>query len=59
MTIYMQVSKDKYELPIAVADSVTELAEIASTTAGAISTAICKGRKGFCKVVIDEEEDTE
>lgn len=28
MTLYMEVTTDKYELPVAVADSVRELAEL-------------------------------
>lgn len=36
MTIYMKVTKDKYELPVAIANSVQELARICNTTANNI-----------------------
>lgn len=39
MPVYMAVSRDKYELPLAVADSMWELARLRGVTAGAV----CKG----------------
>lgn len=56
--IYLQVSKDKYRLPIAFADTPKKLARITGVDARNISS-ICskypdKGR--FVKVVIDDEK---
>lgn len=58
-TIYMEVTKDKYELPLAVAGSVSELARMLGITANAIfcSMSLAKSRghrQRFVKVVIDE-----
>lgn len=56
MTIYMQVSKDKYELPLAVAESPTELAKIVGTTKNNVSSSISKKRKGWVKVEVREDD---
>ena len=61
--LYMKVTRDKYELPLAIADSPSELARIlglrnANKISSAISHAIREGRKTiYVKVVIDEEAD--
>lgn len=61
--IYMKVTRDKYELPLAVADSPANLARIlglknANKINSAISHSIHEGRKSvYVKVVIDEEAD--
>ena len=52
----MKVSPDKYELPIAVADSPRELARMTGNTRRSISSMISKSCKGWCKVWIDEED---
>lgn len=52
----MKVTKDKYELPVAVADNAVELAGIVNTTANSISSSICHGYGTYVKVVIDDEE---
>lgn len=62
--IYMKVSKDKYEFPLVIADSVTELARMVGTTRESISSNIYhsrkKGRKCcYIKVVIEKDDDTE
>lgn len=56
--VYMQVTQDKYELPLVVADSVAELARITghkrNSIASAISHANKKGFKSmYIKVVVD------
>lgn len=48
--LYMAVTKDKYELPIAVADSVSELAEMMKMKPTTISIYLALGRPGFVKV---------
>lgn len=60
MTYYMAITKDKYELPLAVGDSMKELAEMLGISPDAIWIAIKRTAKdgkqrGFCKVVIQNE----
>lgn len=61
MIIYMCVTSDKYELPIAIADTASELARIMDTTTNNIYSCISRSntnkRKNsrFKKVVIDDE----
>lgn len=63
INVYMAVTTDKYELPIAVADTVKELSELTGTSKNAISSAICKKKSGrisgkkFIRVEIDETEN--
>lgn len=52
MFIYMKVSNDKYQLPVAVADTAKELAEICNTTANNIYSHISKNEKGIYKKVV-------
>jgi len=61
MTIWMKVTHDKYELPVAIADSCVELAEKLGKTANNISSSIThSARRGnwtpYRKVEIDEED---
>lgn len=56
MVIWMKVTKDKYELPIAITDSVGELARVVGTTANCISSSICHGYRTYVKVIVDEKE---
>lgn len=59
--VWMMVSNDKYELPVAVADSVEELADIVGRKRNTIESAISRHKNGkikktkFVKVEIDEE----
>lgn len=57
MTIYMTTTKDEYELPTAVAESSSELARMLGTTQNNVSSSISKGRKGFLKIEITEDEN--
>lgn len=62
--VYMEVSKDEYELPIAIADTLSELSAITGETKNNINSSICHGnsKKGkgknsysrFVKVVFDD-----
>lgn len=47
--IWMEVTKDKYELPVRVADSARELAEVHGITRGSIEASEYKYRKGKLK----------
>lgn len=55
--LYMAVTADKYELPIAVRDTAVDLGKIFGKTANAIVSSICRKRNGrytgikFVKVV--------
>ena len=59
--VYLKVSHDKYELPLVVADSVREMAEICGVPENNISSLISKYEHGilkctsFMKVVIPED----
>ena len=48
--LYIATTKDKYELPIAVADSVSELAEMLNMKPTTISIYLATGRPGFHRV---------
>lgn len=60
MVIYMAVTMDKYELPIALADSAVELAKMCNTSVNNIYSCISKVQSGkykkskFIKVKIEE-----
>lgn len=64
MLIYMKVTKDEFELPVAIADSMSELGRICGCTKSSISHALkdqkTKGRKTTYVVVeiYDECEET-
>jgi hypothetical protein len=51
--LYLRTTQDELELPIAVADSPTELARMCGTTANNVSSSIAHGRKGWYKVEIE------
>lgn len=61
MIVYMKVSKDKYELPEAVADSIKEMAVLQGITPNAIHSAFSQEKNNgikcrFVKVEIDDDE---
>lgn len=58
-TLYMKVTKDEYELPIAVAESKKELAEMLGVRLNVVISSFCKGYGTYKKVEIDEKEDSE
>lgn len=56
--VYMIVSMDKYELPLAIADTMQELAEMTGVKRSTIASAISHAKKSGCRsryvrVVID------
>lgn len=59
--VYMLVSKDEYQLPMAMADSAAELAEMTGTPLNTVRSTICKEKQGklkrprFVRVEIDDE----
>ncbi len=63
MKVYMEVTQDEYELPLAIADSPTELARICGTSSTNVRSAVCRWKSGehvrsrFIVVEIDEDDD--
>lgn len=60
--LWVALSKDKYKLPVAVADSRAELAEMMHTTKNAISSNISRYKRGlgperYAKVEVPEEKE--
>jgi hypothetical protein len=54
MKIYMKVTDDKYEHPVAIADSQGELAEMLGVTKNCIASALCHARQGRNRSVYKE-----
>lgn len=61
MKIYMAVTKDALSLPLAVADSAAELAELRGVQVETIRSLVSRGRTGKIKrpryIVVEVEED--
>lgn len=53
--LYIAVSLDEYELPIAVADTVPELARMMGTSANTINSSLSHKARRYRKVEIIEE----
>lgn len=49
--LYLAVTNDKYELPIAVADSASELAKMLGLSVCTIYTGVCRDAKNVRKIV--------
>ena len=62
MTLYIKTTDDEYELPVAVGDSISELAKTLHVSTSVISHGINKTRKGiyhhsvYRKVEIDDDD---
>lgn len=52
--LYIRTTMDELELPIAVANSVTELAKMLNVSPNVVSSSICKHYKGWYKIQEDE-----
>ena len=57
--VWMKVTNDEYELPIAVADSVSELAKIVNAKPTHISSAVCHGSKTYLKIEVEDDVNEE
>lgn len=57
MTLYMLVTKDKFELPIAVAESTRELAMMLGVSPNIVSSSYSKKYSNWKKVEIEDEGD--
>jgi len=56
MKLYMRTTTDRLELPIAVAGSAKELAEMTGTTPACVLSSISHGHKGWCRVEVEDED---
>ena len=57
MKLYMRVTKDKFELPLIVAESGRELAEILGIRPNVVYSSISHKHKGWVVVEVEDEED--
>lgn len=57
--LYIAVTLDKYELPLAVADTPAELARLMGTTCNSVLSSIAHGEKRYKRVLIEENADYE
>ena len=55
MTLYMKTTTDKFELPVAVADSINELAQILGRTPGTVASCISRRSCGYHRIEIPED----
>lgn len=61
MKLYIKCTTDKFELPVAVADSAAELAKMVGLTKGSVASMLTRELSGFHRIEIDEDlknEDT-
>ena len=56
MKLYVRTTTDELELPVAVADSAKELAEMTGTTAACVYSSIAHGHKGWDRVEVEDED---
>lgn len=54
-TIYMRTTTDDLELPVAVADTARELAEMIGTSVNCVFSSLSHNHKGWAKVEIEED----
>ena len=61
MKLYMKVTKDEYELPLAVAESASELGRMVGTSGSVVLSSISHHRPGWVRIECDDscEEDYE
>lgn len=58
----MKVTRDKYEFPIVIADTVKQLAEICGVTTNSIYSAYCRAKHGggftmYKRIEMEDEDD--
>ena len=65
MTVYMEVTQDPLELPLAVAETARELADMTGVKVDAVYQSISRRQRGerkrtrFIRVTVDEDEKGE
>lgn len=57
MYLYIKVSRDKYELPLAVGASVKELAELTGCKRRTITSMISHKQRGYVKIDVEDYEE--
>lgn len=62
MICWMKVTRDKYEFPIVIADTVKQLAEICGVTTNSIYSAYCRAKHGggftmYKRIEMEDEDD--
>ena len=57
MIVYMVVTTDEYELPVAIGDTMTELARVANMKVRTIQSGFHNRRKKYIKVDIGDLND--
>ena len=57
MKLYIKTTTDELELPLAVAGSAKELAEITGTTAACVLSSISHKYKGWQRVEVDDDDE--
>ena len=62
MVCWMKVTRDKYEFPIVIADTVKQLAEICGVTTNSIYSAYCRAKHGggftmYKRIEMEDEDD--
>lgn len=57
MKLYLRTTTDALELPVAVAGSAKELAELTGTTAASVLSSISHGHKGWERVEVEDDEE--
>lgn len=58
MKLYMKATKDEYELPLAVAESAGELAELTGVDKKVIISSISHKRRQWKKVIVEDEDES-
>jgi hypothetical protein len=57
MTLYVKTTSDRLRLPVAVAESTKELAEMLGISAASVRTSYSHGCGTYYKVEVDDEAD--
>ena len=57
--LYLRTTTDDFELPVAVAESLDDLAETLHTTKGSVKSAISHHYAGWYRIIIEEDNDEE
>ena len=55
--VYMRTTTDELELPVAIADTARELAEMIGTSVNCVFSSLSHNHKGWAKVEIEEDEN--
>ena len=55
MHVYLKTTLDKYELPVAVADTARELAEMVGTSQSVVYSSISHNYRGYYMVELEED----